>query len=61
VRVETDFAVFGFVVEDGVVVRAAPITKWIIKQRGRYAVNYWRMRGGIVSWIKVDDEKQLHP
>lgn len=54
VRVESDFAVFGFVVKNRVVTReCAPIAKWAIGRRGREVVDYWRKRGAKVTWIAL--------
>ena len=56
VRVETDFATFGFIVKKGVVVEAAPIAKWSIGRSGKSVVKYWRKRGGKVTWQPLLDD-----
>lgn len=54
VRIELAWACFGFVVSDGVVTKAAPISKWAVGKRGRYVVDYWRSRGAAVIWTEVE-------
>ena len=50
VGVDSGFAVFGFVVKDGIVSReCAPITKWAIGKRGDYVISYWKRRGATVK------------
>jgi len=50
VRVESDFATFGFSVFRGNVIQSAPIGRWMIGKPGRDMVNYWRARGATVTW-----------
>jgi hypothetical protein len=55
VRVETRTACFGMVVDGGgVVVRAAPMTRWAIGKPGKAAVAWWRKHGATVTWSHCD-------
>lgn len=60
VRVEHESRCFGFIVSDGVVIAAAPIAKWMLDKPGRDMVDYWRKKGGTVTWnsLPSDDETQ---
>lgn len=53
VRVDSGFACFGLVVDDGIVTRCAPITRWALGKAGRDVVAYWRRRGASVTWTEV--------
>lgn len=53
VRVETPTACFGFVVENGVVVRAAPMTRWGMGKRGKLVAGWWMKQGATVVWLKL--------
>lgn len=51
VRVELPWATFGFEVVDGRVGDwCAPIAAWMQGKDGRAMVDYWRRRGGVVTW-----------
>jgi hypothetical protein len=55
VRVELPWACFGYDVNDqGRVILAAPIAKWMVGKQGAAMVHYWRRRGAQVTW-------QRHP
>jgi hypothetical protein len=59
VRVETTFAVFGFVVVNGVVEMSAPIAKWSIGRKGKDVVKYWKSRGAQITWRKIETKGAL--
>lgn len=50
VRVDTDYACFGFDVRNGRVAKAAPIAGWMVGRTGKAMVDYWRGRGAHVTW-----------
>lgn len=51
VRVDAGFACFGFVTDAaGVVVRAAPIARWMVGKDADAMIAYWRNRGADVQW-----------
>lgn len=50
-QIDTGFAYFGVIVEDGIVTNTAPIAKWMIGKRWESCEQYWLNRKATI--IKV--------
>jgi hypothetical protein len=40
--IDTGYACFGLISEDGVIVEAPPIAKWTIDKKEKFVINYYR-------------------